>query len=82
MKTQILHLYTDAVLFECDVPDTAESGLAVRHALEKAIAARAATAHHVAHIRIAGGLACSLWPSSRWCWFLWECCHDPTRFAA
>jgi hypothetical protein len=29
------------VLFECDVPDGVESGLAMRHALEKAVEARA-----------------------------------------
>ena len=38
MKHQIKHRYTDAVLFECDVPDDVESGLATRHALEKAVA--------------------------------------------
>ena len=41
MKHQIKHRYTDAVLFECDVPDEIESGLAMRHALEKAVASDA-----------------------------------------
>ena len=37
MKYQIKHRYTDAVLFECDVPeDVQESGMATRYALEKA----------------------------------------------
>ena len=37
MKHQIKHLYTDAVLFECDVPeDVQASGMATRYALEKA----------------------------------------------
>jgi hypothetical protein len=36
-KTQIKHRYTDAVLFECNVPDTVSSGLAMRHALEQAV---------------------------------------------
>jgi uncharacterized protein YjbI with pentapeptide repeats len=40
-KVQIKHRFTDAVLFECDVPDEIDSGLRVRHALEKATAARA-----------------------------------------
>ena len=40
-KVQIKHRYTDAVLFECDVPDDVESGLHMRHALEKASAASA-----------------------------------------
>jgi hypothetical protein len=40
-KVQIKHRFTDAVLFECDVPDEIEIGLRVRHALEKATAARA-----------------------------------------
>jgi len=40
MKTQILHRYTRAVLFECDVPDTVSSGMAMRHALEKAVDAK------------------------------------------
>ena len=40
-KHQIKHRYTDAVLFECDVPDDVESGLATRHALEKAVASGA-----------------------------------------
>lgn len=37
MKHQIKHRFTNAVLFECDVPDDVESGLATRHALEKAV---------------------------------------------
>jgi hypothetical protein len=36
-KTQILHRYTGAVLFECEVP-AEHSGMAVRYALEKAVA--------------------------------------------
>ena len=38
---QIRHLITDAVLFECEAPDDLHSGLHVRHALEKAVEARA-----------------------------------------
>ena len=34
---QIKHRYTNAVLFECEVPDDIESGLHMRHALEKAV---------------------------------------------
>ncbi len=41
MKHQIKHRYTDAVLFECELPDGTQSGLATRHALEKAVNARA-----------------------------------------
>ncbi len=41
MKHQIKHRFTDAVLFECDVPDNIESGMATRHALEKATMADA-----------------------------------------
>jgi hypothetical protein len=41
MKQQIKHRYTNAVLFECDVPDDVSSGLQMRHALEKAVSARA-----------------------------------------
>lgn len=37
MKHQIKHRYTCKVLFECDLPDGFESGMAVRHALEKAV---------------------------------------------
>ena len=38
MKHQIKHRYTDAVLFECDVPeDVQASGMATRYALEKAV---------------------------------------------
>ena len=40
-KTQIKNRYTEAVLFECEVPDTVLSGLAIRHALEKAVASGA-----------------------------------------
>ena len=36
MKQQIKH-WSGRVLFECDVPDTIASGLAMRHALEKAV---------------------------------------------
>ena len=35
---QIKHRWTDAVLFECAVPDDVSSGSATRHALEKAVA--------------------------------------------
>lgn len=41
MKQQILNRYTNAVLFECDVQDDVSSGLAMRHALEKAVKAGA-----------------------------------------
>ena len=41
MKTQIKDRFTGAVLFECDTPDNVSSGLAVRDALEKAVASRA-----------------------------------------
>ena len=41
MKHQIKHRYTDAVLFECDVPDDMESGLRTRRVLEKAVGSRA-----------------------------------------
>ena len=37
MKHQIKHRYTNAVLFECDVPDDMESGLRTRHVLENAV---------------------------------------------
>ena len=37
MKQQILSRFTGAVLFECDVPDTVSSGLAMRHTLEAAV---------------------------------------------
>ena len=40
-KIQIRHRYTDVVLFECDAPDVLDSGLHMRHALEKATGARA-----------------------------------------
>jgi hypothetical protein len=38
VKHQILNRYTDAVIFECDVPAELESGLRTRHALEQAVA--------------------------------------------
>ena len=38
---QIRHRYTDAVLFECEVPAGLKSGLHMRHALEQASATRA-----------------------------------------
>ena len=41
VKHQIKHRFTDAVLFECDVPTEIESGLHTRYALEKATQARA-----------------------------------------
>jgi len=41
VKQQILNRYTRAVLFECDVPDDVSSGMAMRHALEKAVASGA-----------------------------------------
>ena len=41
MKQQILNRWTGAVLFECDVPEGIESGMAMRHALERAVEARA-----------------------------------------
>ena len=41
MKTQIKDRFTGAVLLECDTPDNVSSGLAVRDALEKAVASRA-----------------------------------------
>ena len=38
MKHQIKHRYTDAVLFECDVPECVQaSGMATRYMLEKAV---------------------------------------------
>ena len=37
MKQQIKNRYSDAVIFECEVPDTVSSGMAMRHALEKAV---------------------------------------------
>jgi len=40
MITQIKNRYTKSVIFECDVPDTVESGMALRHALEKAVAVK------------------------------------------
>jgi uncharacterized protein YjbI with pentapeptide repeats len=41
MKQQIMHRYSGTVLFECDLPDDTPSGLAMRHALEKAVASGA-----------------------------------------
>ena len=41
MKHQIKSRWTDAVLFECEIPDDTPSGLAVRVALEKAVEANA-----------------------------------------
>ncbi len=41
MKTQIKDRFTGAVLFECDTPDNVSIWLAVRDALEKAVASRA-----------------------------------------
>jgi hypothetical protein len=40
-KHAIKHRYTDAVLFECDVPDGVESGMRARYVLERAVEARA-----------------------------------------
>lgn len=40
-NVQIKHRYTDAVLFEFEVPDEVESGLRTRHALKKATASGA-----------------------------------------
>ena len=39
--TKIKNRYTGAVLFECETPESLASGLAVRHALEKGVKARA-----------------------------------------
>ncbi len=41
MQVQIKHRYSNAVLFECDAPEGLESGMAMRHALEKAQATKA-----------------------------------------
>ncbi len=41
MKHQIKHRYSGQVLFEANVPDGLGSGLATRHVLEQAVAARA-----------------------------------------
>ena len=38
---RIRRRYAEAVLFECDAPDVLDSGLHMRHALEKATGARA-----------------------------------------
>jgi hypothetical protein len=38
---QITNRWTGAVLFECEVPDGLDSGMAMRHALERAVEARA-----------------------------------------
>jgi len=40
VKQQIKNRWIGAVLFECDVPDDLDSGLAMRHALEKAVGSR------------------------------------------
>jgi uncharacterized protein YjbI with pentapeptide repeats len=41
-KQQIVSRFNSAkVLFECEIPEDVESGLAMRHALEKAVEARA-----------------------------------------
>ena len=38
MKHQIKHKYTNAILFECDVPEDVQAiGMATRYALEKAV---------------------------------------------
>jgi len=39
-KIEIKNRWSGATLFECDVPDDVPSGLAMRHALEKAVAQR------------------------------------------
>ena len=41
MKSQIKHRYTDAVLYECELPDTTPSGMVARLTLEKAVTDRA-----------------------------------------
>ena len=41
LTIQIKTRYTSSVLFECEVPDTLDSGLHMRHALEKATIAKA-----------------------------------------
>jgi uncharacterized protein YjbI with pentapeptide repeats len=41
MQHQIKHRLTDAVLFECDLPEDTPAELVIRHVLEKATAARA-----------------------------------------
>jgi uncharacterized protein YjbI with pentapeptide repeats len=38
---QIKHRFTDAVLFECEAPEGLDSGLRMRHTLEKAVEVRA-----------------------------------------
>nr|MBA3774649.1 pentapeptide repeat-containing protein [Ramlibacter sp.] len=40
-KQQILSRWTRAVLFECEIPAHVESGLAMRHALKKAVSSGA-----------------------------------------
>ena len=62
MKHQIKHRYTDAVLFECDVPeDVQASGIAARYTLENAVkdhanlrGANLSGAHRVAEARMSG----------------------------
>ena len=44
MKHKIKHRYTYNVLFECELPDSTPSGVATRHALEKAVSAGASLA--------------------------------------
>jgi uncharacterized protein YjbI with pentapeptide repeats len=41
MQVQIKGRWTDAVLYECDVPDSVDSGLALRHTLEAAVSSGA-----------------------------------------
>ena len=41
MKSQIKHRYTDAVLYECELPDDTPSGMVTRLTLEKAVTDRA-----------------------------------------
>ena len=41
MKSQIKHRYTDAVLYECELPDDTPSGMVMRLTLEKAVKDRA-----------------------------------------
>jgi uncharacterized protein YjbI with pentapeptide repeats len=56
MKQQIKHRYTNAVLFECEVPDQS-SGMAMRYALEQAVKARANLAGaNLADANLAGAI--------------------------
>lgn len=41
MKVQIKDCFTEAVIFECEVPEGIQSGMALRHALEKAVEQKA-----------------------------------------